>query len=267
MSKFVVVIFADEAKAYEGVRALKDLDSEGALSLYSSAMVQRSADGNVAIKQKQDDGPIGTAVGGLVGGLVGLLGGPAGAAVGLGAGSAFGALRDLFNLGVSDDFLEAVSRELAPSKTAVVAEVSEEWVTPLDARMEALGGSVIREVRDDFVADQIEKRVGDYKAEVAQRRQERAAAKAEKMEAKLAKEVGRAEEKLRAIADKARKRVEDYRAENYAKSEKLREQARKAAPEARSRIEVRIAETRIDEEQRIGKLEQAYRIMQEALRS
>ncbi len=265
MSKFVVVVFPDEAKAYEGVRALKELHSEGSLSLYGGAVVQRSADGKITVKERQSEGPIGTGVGALVGGMVGLFGGPVGAVIGLGAGTVLGALRDLFNLGVGDDFLETVSRELAPGKSAVVAEVSEEWVTPLDVRMEALGGTVIREVRKDFIDDQIETRVGDFKAEVTQRRQERAAAKAEKMESKLKKEVSKAEDKLRATADKARRRADEFRQEAGAKLEALREQAAKVTPEARARIEERIAEMRAEQEQRVGKLEQAYQSTQDAL--
>jgi hypothetical protein len=41
-----------------------------------------------------------------------------------------------------------------PGKCPVVADVSEEWVTPVDTRMEALGGVVFRTARQNVQDDQ-----------------------------------------------------------------------------------------------------------------
>ena len=265
MSKFVIISVPTEQKAYETVDALNAMHDDGTLTLYSYAMVQRSADGTLAVKEKYREGPLGTGVAALVGGLVGIFGGPAGVAVGFGAGTAVGALADLFGLGLGHDFLERATRELVPGRTAVVAEISEDWVTPLDSRIEALGGSVVRETRMDFVDERIERRMNEFKAEVAQRRKERAAAKAEKMEARLTKEISRSEERLRTELDKARRRLETERLETNARIERLREQAGKAAPDARARIERRIFELRNDGDKRIHKLEVAYNLSQQAL--
>jgi hypothetical protein len=38
-----------------------------------------------------------------------------------------------------------IAHQLAPGKAAVIAGVDEDWVKPLNARMEAVGGSVVRE--------------------------------------------------------------------------------------------------------------------------
>jgi hypothetical protein len=83
--------------------------------------------------------------------LIGLLGGPVGLAVGAVTGAAAGSLYDLAQLGVSEDFVAEVSRQLSPGKAAVIAEVDEEWITPLDARMEPLGGVVFRRSRGEFI--------------------------------------------------------------------------------------------------------------------
>lgn len=47
---------------------------------------------------------------------------------------------------------EKKERDLAPGKCAVIAESSEEWLTPLDTRMEELGAKIVRiaEIRSDF---------------------------------------------------------------------------------------------------------------------
>lgn len=266
MSKFIVVVFPDGKKAYEGVKALNDLHNEGSITLYGSAVVERDSKGVISTKEERPEGPIGTGLGALLGGLAGMFAGPVGFALGMGAGASAGALRDLFTLGISNEFLESVSRTLSPGKTAVVAEISEEWVTPLDTRMAQVGGTVIREPRNDFIEDEIDRRVASHKADVAQRRAEQAAMKTEKMEAKLQKSLERAEDKLREIGESARARVEEYKREFDAKLDALREQASHATPDAKTHIEERISEMREDEQLRLRKLEHAWKMTQDALR-
>ena len=165
MSQFVVAVFPTEAKAYDGTRAMKDLQAEGSLMLYGMAVVTKAADGKLAVKETVEKGPLGTAVGLLTGGLVGLLGGPSAAATGVAGGALIGSWSDLFDLGVGRDFLDKVARELTPGKTAVVAEVEEDGVTPLDTRVEAIGGTVMRQGRADFEHEQVQQQVNASKAE------------------------------------------------------------------------------------------------------
>jgi hypothetical protein len=56
------------------------------------------------------------------------------------AGSAVGGTLDLENSRVGVDFVDDVKQQLQPSKFAVVAEIQEDWTTPVDSRMEAIGG-------------------------------------------------------------------------------------------------------------------------------
>src|SRR3954453_3251299 len=95
MSKFVVIVFPDQARAYEGTRALKELHAEGSLTLYGMAVIQKDPVGKISIKDAADPGPLGTAVGALVGGIVGLIGGPAGVIAGAAGGTAVGSMVDL----------------------------------------------------------------------------------------------------------------------------------------------------------------------------
>jgi uncharacterized membrane protein len=265
MDKFIAIVFADESKASQGVKALEELDFDGSISLYGTAVIKRTKDG-VATKEKRTEGPVGTALGAFVGGLVGMLGGPVGTGIGLAAGAVAGGARDLFELGMSQEYLDSFSRALAPGKVAVLAEISEEWVAPLDTRMAALGGTVMREPRSDFIEYDIHRRIEAHKADLAQGREERAAAKAERMEAKLEEDIKGAEEKLRRIGDKALSRVEQYKIELDARIKALRDQAAHASPAAKGRIEKRMAKVRADEEKRLHKLEEAWRISQDALR-
>lgn len=265
MSTFVVVIFPVQTKAYEGLRSLQDLHRQGSLTLYSHAVIERNSEGWLAVKVKQVEAPVEAGVSALVGGLVGLLAGPVGVAVGAGAGAVLGAVRDLLNVGVSNEFLATVIKELSPGTTAVVAEISEEWVTPLDGCMEALGGIVIRESRDDFVESEIRRRVDKRKAELVQRKAELSEARAEMVEA-MKKRVNEAEQALRAVADDAAAGLKRDREQAEAKVNALQDQARQARADAKVRIEERIAEIRADQNQRLAKLEQAWKLTQEALR-
>src|SRR5262245_65804405 len=99
MSKYIVVIFPNETKAYEGTRALKELHAEGSLTVYGMAVIAKDADAKLSVRQAADTGPLGLGVGTLVGGLLGLLGGPVGAAIGMGSGATIGGLSGIYNAG------------------------------------------------------------------------------------------------------------------------------------------------------------------------
>ena len=86
----------------------------------------------------------GTAVGALIGGLAGLPLGPLAVTVGAAGGALIGNSADLLNQGDEAEFAEKISHELAPGKSAVVAEVDDDGVIAFEALMELIGGTVIR---------------------------------------------------------------------------------------------------------------------------
>ena len=264
MSKFIVVIVPDETKAYEGSKALRELHAEGSLTLYGMAIVAKTADGSLSVKQAVDEGPLGTAVGSLSGGLIGLLGGPVGAAIGLGAGALLGSLRDLHQLGVSEDFLDKVSRELTPGRVAIVAEISEEWVTPLDTRMGALGGIVVRAWRADFEDQMIREEDAALKAELAQLKAEYQQATAEN-KAKLKARIDEVQAKAKAASDRLQARVKQIEQETDARIKALQEQAAKAKGDAKAKFDRQIAELRADGQRRSGLLKEAWGLTKAAL--
>ncbi|MES1206277.1 MAG: DUF1269 domain-containing protein [Pseudomonadota bacterium] len=143
-------------------------------------MVAKSADGKTKVKQVEDLDPIGTLVGTSVGGLVGLLAGPVGMAIGAASGLTLGAFADIVNLRVGDDFVEDVSDALIPNKVALIAEVDEEWTTPVDTRMEALGGVVLRRALSDVRDERRQAEIVAMKADLEQLKEELAQANAER---------------------------------------------------------------------------------------
>lgn len=263
MSKFVVTTFGSEANAYEGTRALKELHAQGDLTLYGMAVVTKDAGGKLTVKEAPD-ALAGTAVGSLVGVLVGVLGGPAGVVVGLTTGMLLGSISDLLNVGVGANFLDKVSSELAPSKAAVIAEIDEDWVTPLNTRMEAIGGSVVREWRSDFEEAEIAKEAAARKAELAQLKAEMAQSGAE-AKAKLQKRINEVKAKLDELSNQAQTKLQKLEKDTQAKISALNDQTAKAAAENKARIKERLVELRADHDRRVAKLKQAGALIKEAL--
>jgi uncharacterized membrane protein len=263
MNKMIVTIFSDEKNAYEGLKALKELDSEGSLTLHAAAVVAKDAEGRVSIKQADDWGPAGTIFGLATGSLLGLLGGPVGMVAGAAAGTVTGSLFDLATLGVAEDYLTEVSRNLTPGKVAIIADADEEWVTPLDTRMEALDGAVLRCARGQFVDAKIEQ-------EMAADQTEFAALKAEYKQA-----AGDAKVKIKAKLEAAEKRLEARRAvlteeinaiaqDVASRIQALQAQAARANDEIKVKLEKRIAHERTANTARVEKLRQAWKLMKEA---
>ena len=77
------------------------------------------------------------------------------------------------------EFVDEVSRNLIPGKSALVAEVDEFWTLWLDLRMEALGGIIIRQWRLDVERDLIENEIQARNAELSQLKAEYAQAEDE----------------------------------------------------------------------------------------
>ncbi|AFV25343.1 membrane protein [Methanolobus psychrophilus R15] len=241
MERMLVVVFDNEKKAYDGSIALKTLDFEGSISVYSEAVIEKNDDGTVVIKQMGEDFPISTVSGTAIGALIGLLGGPIGVAVGAVGGTFAGSIWDMSRAGVNAEFLDDVSAKLTPGKWAIVSEISEEWVIPVDTKMEALGGTVFRIERRDVVDEQNAREVAAIKADVAQLKAEQAKSLAED-KAKLQTKIDDLNQKLDAKAEQAKQWSEQREKEAKAKVKALEKRAAEDKGKAKAAIEKRIAE-------------------------
>jgi uncharacterized membrane protein len=243
MERMLTVIFGDESKAYEGTRALKELDSEGSISIHAQAVLTKNPNGTISIKQTGEEFPIRTLSGTAIGALIGLLGGPVGFGVGIGAGTLAGALADVHHSGVNEDFLGEVSAKLTPGKWAIVSDISEEWMTPVDSRMETLGGTVYRADRKNFESEQCAREVAAIRAEIAQLKAERAQARADQ-KAKLQAKIDKLQEKVQAKLQEAKQKTEQQRKEAEAKIQALEKKAATAKGEKKAELNARIASIR-----------------------
>jgi uncharacterized membrane protein len=264
MDKVVAVVFNDEKLAYEGLRAFRDLHKDGSITLYSDAVVAKDASGKLSVREGGEV-PEGTFFGLLTGSLIGILGGPIGVAVGASTGTMIGAAFDLTRAGIAGDFLDEVSEYLLPGKTAVIAELDEEWQAPIDTRMEALGGHVFRRNRIAVEDAYYERQIAAYRDELTALQAELDKASSER-KARLEARIEDTRHKLQDKRDELKARIESIKRDGEAKIESLQQQLKAARDEQKQRLEKRLAEIRADYRQRADKLEQAWELTKSALR-
>lgn len=224
MDRMLVVVFDTEAKAYEGKNVLYQLDEEGSISVYADAVIGKNGDGTATVKQSNDQGPLGTLVGTSLGSLIGLLGGPLGLAVGASVGLLGGGIADLDNARIDADFVDDISKQLEPGKYAVAAEVQEEWTTPVDLRMESIGGKVFRRALSNVRHTVNEEENEAMKADLAQLKAEHAKASADR-KAKLLEKINQLDSKLQVRLERAKQQRQAAEREAKAKAELLKTKA------------------------------------------
>jgi uncharacterized membrane protein len=263
-NKILVSVFDSERAAFEGLTALKDLHQEGDITLYASTVIAKDPSGTVAVRQAADRGPIGTLVGIVTGGLVGLLGGPAGVAMGAYVGGFGGLMYDLFQSGISMDFVDEVSASLIPGTAAVVADIDESWVTPIDTRLGALGGTTFRHFPGDVIDDELIRETDAARAELEQLRAEFQKSSAD-AKANVEKAIDGQRRKLQSLDDRIAKTIAQQDAEFQARLTTLQEQQAKARENQRQQIDARKAELKASHEARKAKLEHARGLANESL--
>jgi uncharacterized membrane protein len=264
MNKVLVAVFDTEQAAFEGVSALKELHRDGEITLYASSVIVKDSKGVASIRKSADSGPIGTITGVVAGGLVGLLGGPIGVAVGAYVGGFGGLMFDLFNAGVGIDFVNDVSASLTPGKAAVVADIDETWVTPVETRLGALGATTFRRRSGDVVDDELTREAQDASSELdqlrAELRESMGDAKAT-VEAKIASQ----RQKLEALGARVDKALEQQQAEFDQKSATLQAQYKEAQESQKQRIQGRKEELKASHEARQAKLRRARGLTKQSL--
>jgi uncharacterized membrane protein len=225
MDRMLVVVFDNESKAYEGKKALVHLDKEGSIGVYGYAVLAKNADGSATVKQGDDVGPIGSLLGTSLGSLIGILAGPAGLAVGASAGLLAGEAFDVNNAGIGADFIDDVAKVLLPNRAAIIAEIDEDWTTPVDTRMEAIGGTVFRRALSEVKDTIYEENVAAMKADLAQLKAEHAKAQADR-KAKLQEKINQLDSRIQAQLQKAKERSEAVERRAQAKVEVLKAKTR-----------------------------------------
>ena len=196
----LAVTFGDDPEhdtnAYQALTDLRQLAAQGQIRIAGAAVVARDADGRVDVKSEVGDDPyVGTASGGIIGLLVGIIGGPVGVLLGGTYGALVGSLFDIDDLATTDSVLGEISKQVQPTRTALLAHVTEQSPEVIDTAMARLGGQVMRrpvfEVEQEIAAAQETQRKADREARSELRKtrleksKEDAHAKVEELNSKL----------------------------------------------------------------------------------
>ena len=159
----LVVTFGEDPEndknAYQALTDLKQLDSQGQIKIAGGAVVTRDLDGRVDVKSEVGNDPYtGTATGGMIGLLVGIIGGPLGVLLGGATGVLVGSLFDIDDVETTESVLGDISKQVHPTRTAVLAQVTEQSPEVIDTAMARLGGEVMRrpvvDVEEEIAAAQ-----------------------------------------------------------------------------------------------------------------
>jgi len=250
MEKLIVIVFDNQTKAFAGLEALRELDRDGEISLFAAQIAAKEPNGGVRFIDNPNDVdfPV-IGVSTLLGTLVGVLGGPIGLVGGAAAGALIGSVVELEHAGVTDEFINDVATALTPGKVAVVADIAEEWVTPLDTRMERIGGVVFRRARTLVKNLQADRDAAAHRVEMEQLKAERAQARGERL-AKIDAKIDNLRARLETALERRRFKMQLRQQQREAKIRALQAKADKAEGEIRRRQEARIAELRRDYEEK-----------------
>jgi uncharacterized membrane protein len=253
MEKMLVVVFDNESRAYEGSHILKQLDAEGSITIHAESVIKKNADGTVTLERSEDGFPVRTAAGTAIGSLIGMLGEPVGLGIGGTTVIPAGRIEDFNVAGLEAEFLEKVAIALTPGKYAIVSDLSEEWIAPIDTAMETLGGTVNRAARNNFEADLRAKDVAAIRAEIRQVKIEHAHAFADR-KATLQAKIDELTANLQAKLVEAEKRSKQLRSETEAKVRALQKKAEKAPGGISVTLEARAKRIQEDYEKLAAKL-------------
>jgi len=175
-------------------------------------------------------------------------------------------LFDFDEAGVDIGFVNEVSEALSPGKVAVLAEIDEMWMAPVDTRMDELGGLVFRRLRSEVIDDQLAREAEAFDKELQELEAELAEAEAdEEAKAAISKQIDNTKAKLEAINKTAKDKLQKTVEEGEAKLTALQEQISDASDKRKAKMEKRKAEIEAEYKARAEKLEQAASLTKQAL--
>jgi len=152
-------VFGTQNQAYDAAARMQRLDEDGIIKVKRGAIATKDAKGNLTIPDSKHVGSAwGLLGGGLIGGLLGAMLGPVGVAAGAAASAAaaagaavgavtvgsVGAVADLTEFALNEDFIDEVTTQLYPGDTALIVEVDEGSTEPTDRVVSQYGGRIYR---------------------------------------------------------------------------------------------------------------------------
>jgi len=157
-----------------------------------------------------------------------------------------GRLSELDTARVDTDFLDDVGEVLTPGRSAVVAEIDEDWTAPVDDAVEALGGVVLRRSLAYDTETQAQRCIDALKQDLTQLQSEQAHAPRDRRA------------RLQARIDALQARLSRKRAESKERREAIRRAVEARVAGLRAKAAAATGDARMKQEQRIVAVDQAY---------
>jgi len=154
--EMVGLVFDDPSRADDVMAFLKDLHARGSIRIRNAAVLSKSQDGKISVKERHDwdakNGAIGGAVlGGILGLMTGGIGLVAAPAIGAGLGAVTGRVVDR---GFDDTFLRTLAERMQPGRAGILLIVQSEWATPVRDALSGMGGVIMQqELTDRILAE------------------------------------------------------------------------------------------------------------------
>lgn len=148
MENVIVLGFAGVDRGEDAVQALRRLQDADDVRLEAAAVLERTREGQVHVRDLAEEFHLrATASGGVIGALIGVLTGPFGMVIGGATGAAVGSLIDVADAENVDRLVRAFGKIVRPGSAATIAVAYERTPTGVDAIAADLGGSVLRRPR------------------------------------------------------------------------------------------------------------------------
>lgn len=241
MNKMLVAVFKNETIAYEGLSALIDLQDNGDLTLHATAVISKNEKGELQLKS--------AAEGSLVGAATGLL-----------VGLEFEINSCEANIKCADE----ISCALANGKTAIVAEIDESWMIPVDTGLS--NGMVFRRLRNEVLEVQLARESKAISAEYQKLNEEFIQAGQERR-AHIQSVILKLQEKAQAINNLLNRKLKDTKDELEAKVDATKVQMKDAKGIRKEKMGKRIEELKADYTEKTKKLKQVEKLVREAFTS
>jgi len=252
-NKMIAVIFGTKADALKGLNALKELHTEGSITLYSSVIAIKDNLDIVTMQEMKGSGAVHTIKGMGIGSLLGLLGGPAGFGIGLFAGTMAGLLYDMSNAGVGKEFIDDVSDAMKRNSVTLLAEVDEEQENSINNAMKAYHGLIFSRLRKETIIDQLTREISLNIEELGQLNSELNNSNHETKK-KINTSVKETKKKLKILQKHSNKKLTDAKIEYKQKVDTLNDQLKDAKESKKTKIEQKKEKLKEEYEARYTKL-------------
>jgi uncharacterized membrane protein len=153
MSDLIVVAFENLEDARSALRQLRDLEGNSQVEFEDTALVERTADGSVHVKNELTGATeTGAAIGAVAGAVLSFVFPVVGLAIGALGGAAVGSL---LKTGVESSFVDEVKDKLSPGRSALFLVVRRGSADAIVAALEPFKGEVIQTTLSPDAEDEL----------------------------------------------------------------------------------------------------------------